>query len=81
MTLSRFVICSYSTFCSYPPEVVKEMPKEVLVKEVIFSYFCNNILVYMELINHLSSSRYRDFNWPWKSKLKWQIIANSSVIG
>ncbi|XP_066397350.1 uncharacterized protein [Miscanthus floridulus] len=24
----------YSTFCSYPPEVVKEMPKEVLVKEV-----------------------------------------------
>ncbi|ONM54925.1 Transmembrane Fragile-X-F-associated protein [Zea mays] len=34
MTLSRFVICSYSTFCSYPPEVVKEMPKEVLVKEV-----------------------------------------------
>ncbi|PVH64403.1 hypothetical protein PAHAL_2G260500 [Panicum hallii] len=24
----------YSTFCSYPPEVVKEMPKKVLVKEV-----------------------------------------------
>ncbi|KAG2643369.1 hypothetical protein PVAP13_2KG296500 [Panicum virgatum] len=24
----------YSTFCSYPPKVVKEMPKEVLVKEV-----------------------------------------------
>nr|CAB3457029.1 unnamed protein product [Digitaria exilis] len=25
---------SYSTFCSYPPEVVKEMPKKVLVEEV-----------------------------------------------
>lgn len=24
----------YSTFCSYPPEMVKEMPKKVLVKEV-----------------------------------------------
>jgi hypothetical protein len=28
-----------------------------------------------ELIDHLSSSRYRDFNWPWKSKPKWKIIA------
>ncbi|OEL16295.1 hypothetical protein BAE44_0022686 [Dichanthelium oligosanthes] len=34
MTDLLFVICSYSTFCSYPPEVVKEMPKKVLVKEV-----------------------------------------------
>ncbi|XP_048530157.1 uncharacterized protein LOC125509272 isoform X1 [Triticum urartu] len=24
----------YSTFCSYPPEMVKEMPKKVLVKEI-----------------------------------------------
>uniref|UniRef100_A0A0D9XDL9 Uncharacterized protein n=1 Tax=Leersia perrieri TaxID=77586 RepID=A0A0D9XDL9_9ORYZ len=26
----------YSTFCSYPPEMVKEMPKKVLVKEFCF---------------------------------------------
>uniref|UniRef100_A0A453KTA2 RING-type domain-containing protein n=1 Tax=Aegilops tauschii subsp. strangulata TaxID=200361 RepID=A0A453KTA2_AEGTS len=26
--------CRYSTFCSYPPEMVKEMPKKVLVKEI-----------------------------------------------
>jgi hypothetical protein len=67
---------SYNTFCSYPPQVVKEMPKEVLVKEVIF-HTSNSFLVYMEaeLIDHLSSSRYRDFNWPWKSKPKWKIIA------
>jgi len=28
------IFIGYSTFCSYPPEVVKEMPKKVLVKEV-----------------------------------------------
>lgn len=27
-------LCSYNTFCGYPPEVVKKMPKNDLAEEV-----------------------------------------------
>ena len=31
------LMCSYNTFCGYPPEIVKKMPKKDLAEEVIKS--------------------------------------------
>lgn len=29
----------YNTFCGYPPEIVKKMPKKDLAEEVIYYFF------------------------------------------
>lgn len=34
----------YSTFCGYPPEIVKKMPKKDLAEEVSLSYIFNIVL-------------------------------------
>lgn len=31
-------MCRYNTFCGYPPEIVKKMPKKDLTEEVIYPH-------------------------------------------
>ena len=75
------IICSfvwrYNTFCGYPPEVVRKMPKKDLAEEVAWynHFFCSMIFFMSTHISHCCMIKSADIDFPLVHFQVWRLQA------
>lgn len=65
------VLCRYNTFCGYPPEIVKKMPKKDLTEEVIIIF-----IAYVFVVRVMSCT----FECLFSPLPPWSEIINHSTV-